>query len=128
MDNADRTQAAGSDTSRKPARRRLFRSVWHLALAGIGVPLVLAEEVQTLYQRSVERGGSTVEHLTGRLPRLDVTPGVCSAPSARNGHPDRASRKAEAVLARMDLPTAADVAALSRGIAELEAKIDRLAS
>jgi polyhydroxyalkanoate synthesis regulator phasin len=121
MSNSSSTAAAASP------RRGLIGAASNLVLAGIGITGVLADEAGTLYHRSVERGGSTVQHVRARLPhphrphRRSVKP---AGKRCKRSH--QASDAYEAVLTRLNLPTEADIDALTRQIVDLEAKIDQL--
>jgi hypothetical protein len=98
-----------------------------LTFASIGIAGVLGEEAGALYRRSVERGGSTVQHVRARLPHPTPPRRRSAKPAGkrrRNSHP--ASDAYEAALARLNVPTEADIDALTRQIVELEAKIDQL--
>jgi hypothetical protein len=113
--------------SKRPPRRGLFGMAHDLALASIGIAGVLSDEAGALYRRSVERGGSTVQRVRARLPRPRRPQRRSARPAGKRwGRPHRASDAYEAALARLNLPTEADMDALARQVAELEAKIDQL--
>jgi hypothetical protein len=122
------TEVSGStEASKRPPRRGLFGAASNLALAGIGIAGVLGDEAQALYRRSVERGGRTVQRVRERLPRARRPQRRSAKPAGkrcRRSH--QASDAYEAVLARLNLPTEADIDALTRQVAELEAKINQL--
>jgi polyhydroxyalkanoate synthesis regulator phasin len=121
MSNSSSTAAAASP------RRGLSGTVRNLALASIGITGVLVDEAGTLYRRSVERGGSTVQHVRARLPHPHRPHRRSAKPaSKRCGRSHQASDAYEAVMTRLNLPTEADIDALTRQIAALEAKIDQL--
>jgi hypothetical protein len=122
MSNSSSTAAAASP------RRGLSGTVRNLALASIGITGVLVDEAGTLYRRSVERGGSTVQRVRARLPRPHQPQRRSAAKPAgkRCGRSHQGSDAYEAVMTRLNLPTEADIDALTRQIAELEAKIDQL--
>ena len=127
MSNSSSTASASPDAVAAPPRRGLFGIAHDLTLASIGIVGVLGDEAGALYRRSVERGGSTVQRVRARLPHPH-RPHRRSARLAgrRHGRSHQVSDAYEAVMARLNLPTEADLDALTRQIAELEAKIDQL--
>jgi hypothetical protein len=117
----------GSSTApARPPRRGFFGIARNLTLASIGIAGVLGDEAGALYRRSVERGGDTVQRVRERLPRPH-------RPWRRSGKPKgkrmRRSRQTsaaiEAALAQLNVPTAADMDALARQVAELEGRLDQ---
>ena len=130
MPSSSSTVPTSSEAPKRPPRRGLFGAVRDLALASIGITGVLVDEAGTLYRRSVERGGSTVQRVRTRLPhphRPHLPHRRSARPAGKRwGHSQQASDAYEAVMARLNLPTEADLDALTRQIAELEAKIDQL--
>ena len=128
MSNSSSTASASSEAPARP-RRGLFGTARNLALASIGIVGVLGDEAGALYRRSVERGGSTVQRVRARLPHPHRTHRRSAKPAGKRcGRSHQASDAYEAVMARLNLPTEADLDALTRQIAELEAKIDQLGS
>jgi hypothetical protein len=128
MGDYNPTVSAKSEATKRPPRRGIFGLAHDLALASIGIAGVLGDEAGSLYRRSVERGGSTVQRVRARLPRPHQPQRRSAAKPAgkRGGRSHQASDAYEAVMARLNLPTEADLDALTRQIAELEAKIDQL--
>jgi hypothetical protein len=127
MSNSSSTASASSEAPARPPRRGIFGIVHDLTLASIGIVGVLGDEAGALYRRSVERGGSTVQHVRARLPHPRRPHRRSARPAGRrHGRSHQASDAYEAVMARLNLPTEADLDALTRQIAELEAKIDQL--
>jgi hypothetical protein len=128
--NSSPTVAASAETPKRPPRRGLFGAARDLAFASIGIAGVLGDEAGVLYRRSVERGGSTVQRVRARLPRPHRPQRRSAKKPAgkRCGRSHQASDAYEAVLTRLNLPTAADIDALSQQVGELEAKIDQLAN
>jgi len=121
--------AASAEPPKRPPRRGLFGVAHDLALASIGIAGVLSDEAGALYRRSVERGGSTVQRVRARLPHPHRPQRRSARPAGKRwGRSHHASDAYEAVLTRLKLPTEADIDALTRQIAELEAKIDQLGS
>jgi len=119
--------SASAEASKRPPRRGIFGIAHDLTLASIGIVGVLGDEAGALYRRSVERGGSTVQHVRARLPHPHRPHRRSARPAGkRHGRSHQASDAYEAVMARLNLPTEADLDALTRQIAELEAKIDQL--
>ena len=127
MSNGSSTASASSEAPARPPRRGLFGTARNLALASIGITGVLCDEAGTLYHRSVERGGSTVQRVHARLPHPHRPHRRSARPAGKRwGHSHQASDAYEAVMARLNLPTEADMVGLTRQIVELEAKIDQL--
>ena len=127
MPSSSSTAPTSSEAPKRPPRRGLFGAVRDLALASIGITGVLADEAGALYRRSVERGGSTVQHVRARLPHPHRPHRRSAKPAGKRGGRSRqASDAYEAVMTRLNLPTEADLDALTRQIADLEAKIDQL--
>ena len=127
MSNSSSTASAGSEVPVRPPRRGIFGLARDLTLASIGIVGVLGDEAGALYRRSVERGGSTVQHVRARLPHPHRPHRRSARPAGkRRGRSHQASDAYEAALARLNLPTEADIDALTRQIAELEAKIGQL--
>jgi hypothetical protein len=118
----------GSSTApARPPRRGLFGAARDLILASIGIAGVLGDEAGTLYRRSVERGGSTVHRVRAQLPHPHRPRRRSAKPAGKRwGRSHRASDAYETVLARLNLPTEADIDALTQQVAELEAKISQL--
>jgi polyhydroxyalkanoate synthesis regulator phasin len=128
MSSSSFTASASSEAPVRPPRRGIFGIAHNLALASIGIAGVLGDEAGDLYRRSVERGGSTVQHVKERLPHPHRPHRRSAKKPAgkRCGRSHQASDAYEAALARLNVPTEADIDALTRQIAELEAKVDQL--
>jgi hypothetical protein len=127
MSNSGSTASVSSDAVAAPPRRGIFGLARDLTFASIGIVGVLGDEAGALYRRSVERGGSTVQHVRARLPHPHRPHRRSARPvGKRCGHSHQASDAYEAIMTRLNLPTEADIDALTRQIAELEAKIDQL--
>ncbi len=127
MSNSSSTASVSSEATARPPRRGLFGTARDLALASIGIAGVLSDEAGALYRRSVERGGSTVHRVRARLPHPHRPHRRSARPAGKRcGRSHQASDAYEAVMTRLNLPTEADIDALTRQIAELEAKIDQL--
>ena len=129
MSNSSSTASASSEAPARPPRRGLFGTARNLALASIGIAGLLGDEAGALYRRSVERGGSTVQHVRARLPHPHRPHRRSVRPAGKHwGHSKSAREELEAVLAHLNLPTAADIDALTQQVGDLEAKIDQLAN
>ena len=127
MSSTTSTVPASTGTSKRLSPRGLFRAARDLALASIGIAGVLGDEAGALYRRSVERGGSTVQRVHERLPRAHRPRRRSARPAGKRwGRSHQAPDAYEAALARLNLPTEADIDALARQVAELEAKINQL--
>ncbi len=131
MDNNSSTMPASAEALKRPPRRGLCRGLFgatrDLALASIGIAGVLGDEAQTLYRRSVERGGGTVKRVQKRLkPAHGLRLRRRGPAGKRSGRSQGALDEVEAVLARLNVPTVADIETLTQQIGELEAKINQL--
>jgi hypothetical protein len=127
MGDSNPTVSAKLEAPKRPPRRGIFGLARDLTFASIGIAGVLGDEAGALYRRSVERGGSTVQHVRARLPHPHRPHRRSAKPAGKRGGRSRqASDAYEAVMTRLNLPTEADLDALTRQIADLEAKIDQL--
>ena len=127
MESNNPTVSASAEAPQRPRRRGIFGIAHDLALASIGIAGVLGDEAGALYRRSVERGESTVQRVRVRLPHPHRPHRRSARPAGRrHRRSHQASDAYEAVMAGLNLPTEADLDALTRQIAELEAKIDQL--
>ena len=127
MESNNPAVSASAEEPARPPCRGIFGIAHDLTLASIGIVGVLGDEAGALYRRSVERGGSTVQRVRARLPHPRRPHRRSARPAGKRwGHSHQASDAYEAVMARLNLPTEADLDALTRQIAELEAKIDQL--
>ena len=127
MEGNNPTGSASTEASKCSPRRGILGIAHDLTLASIGIAGVLGDEAGALYRRSVERGGSTVQHVKERLPHPHRPHRRSAKPAGKCcGRSQQASEAYEAVMTRLNLPTEADIDALTRQIAELEAKIDQL--
>jgi hypothetical protein len=127
MDSNSSTVPASAEAPKRPPHRGPFGITHNLALASIGIAGVLGDEAQALYRRSIERGGNTVHRVRERLPRARRPQRRSAKPGdKRRARSHQVSDTSEAVLARLNLPSEADIDALTRQIAELEAQIDQL--
>ena len=121
------TVSASTEAPVRPPRRGIFGLAHDLALASIGIAGVLGDEAGSLYRRSVERGGSTVQRVRTRLPHPHRPHRRSAKPAGKRcGRSRHASDAYEAALARLNLPTAADIDALMQQVAELEAHVNQL--
>ena len=127
MESNNPAVSASAEAPARPPRRGIFGIAHDLTLASIGIVGVLGDEAGALYRRSVERGGSTVQHVRARLPHPHRPHRRSAKPAGKRcGRSRQASDAYEAVMTRLNLPTEADLDALTRQITELEAKIDQL--
>jgi hypothetical protein len=127
MSNSSSTASVSSEAPARSPRRGIFGLAHDLTLASIGITGVLVDEAGALYRRSVERGASTVQRVQARLPHPHRPHRRSARPAGKRcGRSHQASDAYEAVMTRLNLPTEADLDALTRQIAELEAKIDQL--
>jgi polyhydroxyalkanoate synthesis regulator phasin len=127
MDTNVSTAPVSTEAPKRPLRRGLLGAASNLALAGIGLTGVLADEAQALYRRSVERGHEDVRRAQERLEHARAERRRPSKPAGKHArHSKRGAEELEAVLAHLNVPTAADIDALTQQIGELEAKIDQL--
>jgi hypothetical protein len=80
-----------------------------------------------LYWRSVERGHDDVRRAQERFEQARAARRSARSERRRHRHGKRGSEELEAILARLNVPTTADLNALTKQISELEAKLDQLA-
>ena len=116
MTNENAPQPAMADAATPAPRGGLVGAVRNLAFASIGIVGVMGDELQSLYQRSVQRGGSAVQQMQQARHSRRQNPKV-----ARKVRDEWAAQ-----FARMGIPTKDDVDELTRQIAALEEEIDRL--
>ena len=127
MGDYNPTVSAKSEATKRPPRRGIFGLAHDLALASIGIAGVLGDEAGSLYRRSVERGGDTVQRVREQLPRPHRPHRRSGGPKGkRAGRSRQMSDTIEATLARLNVATAADMDALAEHVAELEGKIAQL--
>lgn len=127
MPDSNSTASVSSEASKQSSRRGLIGAASNLALAGIGITGVLADEAGALYRRSVERGQDHVRRAQERFEQARAARRSARSERRRHRHGKRGSEELEAVLARLNVPTTADLNALTQQISELEAKLDQLA-
>jgi hypothetical protein len=126
MEENSLTAPASAKAPKRLSPRGLFGTARNLTLAGIGIAGVLGDEAGALYRRSVERGGDTVQRVRERLPRPHRPWRRSGKPKGKRMKRSRQTSDAiEAALAQLNVPTAADMDALARQIAELEGRIDQ---
>lgn len=127
MESPSSAVPASAGKPKRLSPRGLFRTACDLAFASIGITGVLCEEAQSLYGRSVARGGSTVRKAKDRLKRASNPRRWHVSPRGKRRRRSQAmTAEVEAALARLNAPTAADIATLTQQVAELEAKIGQL--
>jgi hypothetical protein len=127
MESNSSTATGSAEAPAAPGRRSLFGAASNLVFAGIGITGVLADEAGALYRRSVERGQDHVRRAQERLEQARAARRSARSERRRRRHGKRGSEELEAVLARLNVPTTADLNALTQQISELEAKLDQLA-
>jgi hypothetical protein len=124
---------ASAEASKQTDRSGLFGIARDLALASIGFVGVLADEVQDLYCRSLERGQEDFrgvhERIRARHPSRRGPDGSETATKAGTtpaGRPKLSVEQWQATLNRLNVASPTDLEALTQQIAELEARIDQL--
>ena len=116
MTNENAPQPANTESDTLAPRGGLLGAVRNLAFASIGIVGVMGDELQSLYQRSVQRGGSAVQQMQ-------------QARRSRRENPEVAKKvrdEWEARFARLGIPTKSEVDKLTKQIDALEEEIDRL--
>lgn len=102
-------------------RRSLFNAVRKVLLAGIGAVALAQDEVEDFVERLIERG--EIAEKDGRKLVREVMDrrkkDACKVE-------DEIARHIETVLGRMNVPSKADINALSEKITSLTKKIDEL--
>jgi hypothetical protein len=101
----------------------LVEALRNLTYAGIGIVGAVGEEAEATYRRSIHRGQGRVRRVEERLGLRKPGATVDGAPSALA---KAAGDDVKAALARLNLADPADLEALRRQLAELEAKVDQL--
>jgi poly(hydroxyalkanoate) granule-associated protein len=105
-----------------PAAPRVFVDTVHkVLLAGIGAVALAQEEVEEFVGRLVERG--EIAEADGRKMMKDV---LERRKKQAKKVEELLDKRAEELLARMNIPTTDELAALSARIAELTKKVDEL--
>jgi poly(hydroxyalkanoate) granule-associated protein len=102
-------------------RPQMFEALRRVLLATIGAASIAQDEVEALVDRLVERG---------EIAEKDGKKLVREVMDKRKGRATKVeeeiNKHVESVLGRMNIPTKADVEALSQKIAALSKKIDEL--
>jgi poly(hydroxyalkanoate) granule-associated protein len=98
-----------------------FEATRKVLLAGIGAVALAQEEVEKFINQLVERG-EIAEKDGKKLIREVMDKRKKGAEKAE----DEVTKRVEAVLDRMSVPSKADIEALSEKIAELSKKVDEL--
>lgn len=109
MESADNPAGVGSPIG----------SPRNFVLACIGLSSLLADEIPTLLERSVQRGNAVLERAQSEAKRRRAT--------ARQAAPHLAE-ELQSELSRRGLATHRDFEALLQQVAELEQQIDRIAA
>lgn len=99
----------------------LFEVARKLLLAGVGAVALTQDEIEKLIDRLVERG-----EIAEKEGRQLVREAIARRRKKYKGVEDLIDRRAAEMLDRLNVPTKADVQALSDRIAALSAKLDEL--
>jgi poly(hydroxyalkanoate) granule-associated protein len=119
-DKAAEVKAAVTEAA--PAAPSVFVNTVHkVLLAGIGAVALAQEEVEEFVGRLVERG--EIAEADGRKMLKDV---LERRKKQAKKVEDALDKRVEELLARMNIPTTDEIAALSARIAELTKKVDEL--
>jgi len=114
-------KAAVEETNGKEEHRPLLDAARKVLLAGIGAVALAQDEIEDFVNRLVERG-EIAEKDGRKLVREVMDRRKKEAEKAE----DEVSSRVEEVLARMNVPTKADIDALGEKIATLSKKVDEL--
>lgn len=121
-----KTQAEMAETAEQPMEEAKGRPMPLLdiarkvLLAGVGAAALAGDEIEDFVNRLVERG--EIAERDGRKLVKDVL----ERRKQTTGIEERIDRQIEQFVARLNVPTKADVDALSSRIADLSKKIDAL--
>lgn len=116
---------AATDDAARGERNRFGEAARRVLLAGIGAVALAQDEIEEFVAKLVERG--ELAETEGRKLVKDVLERR-KAQFKEESHKAEGylDRRLEALVARMNLPTRAEVAALQQRIAELAQKIEEL--
>lgn len=120
-DKAAEVKAAVTEATTPVAPSVFVDAVHKVLLAGIGAVALAQEEVEEFVGRLVERG--EIAEADGRKMMKDV---LERRKKQAKKVEDVFDKRAEELLARMNIPTTDEIAALSARIAELTKKVDEL--
>jgi len=113
---------AAADTEESASWVDLARKV---LLAGIGAVVLAQEEIDDFVEKLIERGAMAEKDGQRILQDINEKRKGQFRPPAKKEEPPLAERVGGA-LARMDVPSQADIDALSEKIAQLSARLDDL--
>jgi poly(hydroxyalkanoate) granule-associated protein len=99
----------------------LFDVARKLLLAGVGAVALTQDEIEKLIDKLVERG-----EIAEKDGRKLVREAITRRRKKYKGVEDQVDRRAAEILDRLNVPTKADIQALSDRIAALSAKLDEL--
>lgn len=118
MSTGTRKSTAGAESGE---RTPLFDAARRVLLAGIGAVALAQDEMEEFVGRLVERG--EIAEKEGRQLVREMRE---RRKQAAKKAEDRVSKRVEEALDRMDVPTRADIEALSEKITALSKKVDEL--
>lgn len=115
------TEAKPEESGKEEERKRLFEAARKVLLAGIGVMALAQDEIEDFVTRMVERG-EIAEQEGKKLVREMID----KRKQYRQQAEEEITKRIEKALDRMNMPTKADIDALSEKVAALSNKVDEL--
>jgi len=115
------TETQPEEPNKEEERKPLFDAARKVLLAGIGVVALAQDEVEEFVTRMVERG-----EIAERDGKKLVREVIDKRKQYRQRAEEEITKHIEKTLDRMNMPTKADIDALSEKIAALSKKIDDL--
>ena len=115
------TEANAEEPNKEAELKPLFDAARKVLLAGIGVVALAQDEIEEFVTRMVERG-----EIAERDGKKLVHEVMDKRKQYRQQAEEEITKHIEKTLVRMNMPTKADIDALSEKIAALSKKIDEL--
>jgi poly(hydroxyalkanoate) granule-associated protein len=115
------TETNAEEPNKEEERKPLFDAARKVLLAGIGVVALAQDEIEDFVTRMVERG-----EIAERDGKKLVHEMIDKRKQYRQQAEEEISKHIEKTLDRMNMPTKADIDALSEKIAALSKKVDEL--
>jgi poly(hydroxyalkanoate) granule-associated protein len=114
-------KAEAEEPKKEEEHKPLFETARKVLLAGIGVVALAQDEIEEFVNRMVERG-----EIAERDGKKLVREVMDKRKESRQQAKEEITRRIEKTLDHMNIPTKADIDALSEKIAALSKKVDEL--
>jgi poly(hydroxyalkanoate) granule-associated protein len=118
---AEPTQETTAETPKEREHSPLFASARKVLLASIGVIALAQDEIEDFVDRLVERG--EIAEKEGKQLMQEI---IEKRKHKAARLEERFNKRVEDLLVRMNIPTKADIEALSEKIAALSKKVDEI--